>query len=241
MNKMNKTNQIVLSVGLLILGVMIAIHFKSPQEQELRETRDMWDIRLQLQEEQERQQNLNNELNELKSIQTQYQSASEEEQIIALNDSIDVLKEKIGLTEINEAGIFIKISPIDNDVTSDFFSSEFTTELLHRLINELNSYGATHIAVNNERLTELTAIRQVGDQIYMNQRPIGAIPLIIKATSNDPDRLYSYMEVSQAQNEFAIHNIDFELRKTKDVTIPAYDGDLSLEYVTIIDDEAGGS
>lgn len=232
---------------MLIIGVMLAIRFQPIPEKEVRETRDMWEIRLQLQNEQHKQQELHAELNELKSIQSQYESASEYEQIRALNDSIETLKEKAGLTQINEPGILIEIFPEevtekDAEQIEEMVTLELTAELLHRLINELNSYGATHIAINNERMTNMTAIRPVGDHIHMNQRPLAANPLIVKVTSSDPDRLLSYMEVSQSRNEFNMHNIQFELKRTRDVNIPAYSDDINLEHVKIIEeDEAGGN
>lgn len=242
---MSRKNKLIFSIVLMIIGVMLAIHFQSSPEQEARETRDMWEIRLQLQNEQSNQQSLQNELNELKVVQVQYESTSEQDQIQALNESITLLEEKAGLTDIAGPGILIELVPNyseQNEQTEDLAFPELTPELLNRLINELNSYGANHIAINDERLTNLTAIRYVDDQTYMNQRPLPDLPLTIKISSDDPDRLLSYMEVSQSRDEFAMHNILFDLEKTDDIQIPAYDGELNLQYVEVIEeDKAGGS
>ncbi|WP_440895203.1 DUF881 domain-containing protein [Amphibacillus sp. Q70] len=239
---MSLKNKLIYSLVLMILGLMLAIHFQSSSEQEVRETRDMWEIRQQLQNEQNNQQLLQNELNELKIVQAQYESTSEQDQIQALNESISLLEEKAGLTDIVDSGVLIELIPNYNEQTEDLAFPELTPELLNRLINELNSYGANHIAINDERLTNLTAIRNIGDQTYMNQRPLPDLPLTIKIASDDPDRLLSYMEVSQSRDEFAMHNILFELEKTDNVKIPAYDGELNLQYVEVIeDDKAGGS
>lgn len=239
---MSQKNKTTFSLAMMIFGIMLAIHFQSSSEQEVRETRDMWEIRSQLQSEQNNQQVLQNELNDLKAVQAQYESTSEQDQIKALNESITSLREKAGLTDIVGPGIQIELVPNYGERSDPLFFPELTPELLNRLVNEINLYGANHIAINDERLMNLTAIRLVGNQIYINQRPLPDLPLTVKISSNDPNRLLSYMEVSQSRDEFAMHNISFNIEKVDNLQIPAYDGKLSLQFIEVIeDDKAGGS
>lgn len=237
---MHRSQKIVFSIATLLIGAMLAVYFKSTPEQPIRETRDMWEIRMQLQNEQNTQQYLQNELNELKSVQSQYQSASEQVQVEALRESMDRLREKAGLVEITGPGVLIQLVPIDQLDDDESVEPELTPELLNRLINELNSYGANHISIENERHTNMTAIRYVGDRIHMNQRPLAGLPLSVKVASDDPDRLLSYIEVSQSRDEFAMHNIQFILEKKDNIEIPAYDSKFQLQHIEIIEDEEAG-
>ncbi|BAM47714.1 DUF881 domain-containing protein [Amphibacillus xylanus] len=237
---MHRNQIIVFSIATFIIGLMLAIYFNKTPDQPLRETRDMWEIRMQLQEEQNTQQALQNELNELKSIESQYLSRSEKVQIEALSESMENLKEKAGIVTINEPGVIIRLDSM-NGYEDDAFDFGLTPELLNRLINELNSYGAKHIAIQNERVTNFTAIRYVGDRIHINQRPIPDLPLTVKVASDDPDRLLSYIEVSQSRDEFAMYNIQFNLEKREDINIPAYDKKIQLDYVEVVEeDKVGG-
>ena len=238
---MHRSQKIVFSIVTLLIGAMLAVYFKSTPEQPIRETRDMWEIRMQLQNEQNTQQYLQNELNELKSVQSQYQSASEQVQVEALRESMDRLRKKAGLVEITDPGILIQLVPIDQaDDDNESIEPELTPELLSRLINELNSYGANHISIENERHTNMTGIRYVGDRIHINQRPLAELPLSVKVASDDPDRLLSYIEVSQSRDEFAMHNIQFVLERKDNIEIPAYDGKFQLQHIEIIEDDEAG-
>ena len=86
-------------------------------------------------------------------------------------------------------------------------------------------------------VTKFTAIRYVGDRIHINQRP----PDLPLTASDDPDRLLSYIEVSQSRDEFAMYNIQFNLEKREDINIPAYDKKIQLDYVEVVEeDKVGG-
>lgn len=125
---MSQKNKTTFSLAMMIFGIMLAIHFQSSSEQEVRETRDMWEIRSQLQSEQNNQQVLQNELNDLKAVQAQYESTSEQDQIKALNESITSLREKAGLTDIVGPGIQIELVPNYGERSDPLFFPELTPE-----------------------------------------------------------------------------------------------------------------
>ncbi|MBM7540482.1 DUF881 domain-containing protein [Amphibacillus cookii] len=230
--------QIIFSVLLALLGFLLVGHLRSTRETEGHETKDNWEIRLQLQEEQARQQDLQQELNDLNTIKLQYETKSEQEQIEALYESIDLLEMKAGLTELRDSGIVIELTP--NYQQTDQSFPELKPELLTRLINELNAYGAEAISVENERIIDLTAIRYVKSKTYINQRPLPDLPLEVKVISTNPERIHSYMEVSQIRNAFAMHNISMEINLKDEVIIPPYQDDLNLEYIRVSDQQEEG-
>jgi uncharacterized protein YlxW (UPF0749 family) len=227
---MLNNNKWVFSIAITIIGFMIAIHFHSVQTPEVRDTRDMWAIRSQLQVEQEKQQLLQQELNELTTVVKSYQESSEQEQIATLNQSIDVLEEKAGLTKLTAPGVVIELRS-SYRMSPELRGTNVTPELLNRLINELNTYGATAIGIENERLIDLTSIRYVAGRTYMNQRPLPDLPIKIKVLVDDPERLKSYMEVSQSKDELGMNNIDFTVSSNDKVTVPSYQGNINLNLI----------
>lgn len=215
----------------MIIGFMIVIQIRSIQSpREFRETRDMWEIRTQLQAEQERLQQLQYELNTLINIENNYHESTEQEQIQTLNDSIEELERKSGLTELTDEGVVIELKPNNRLVAEAREHPELTPELLNRLINELNTYGATDISVENERLINHTPIRYVSGKTYMNSRPLPSLPIEIKILSENPERLMNYLEVSQSRDEFRMNNMEFNVR-VEEVTIPSYHSDIRLDLL----------
>lgn len=239
-DKLTIKRRLLFSIVLGIISYLIVIQFRSNHVSEVRDGRDMWEIRSQLQTEQDRQYSLQNEIKELNSIKTQYLTTSEQEQIDALHDSIQLLEEKAGLTDLEVPGINIQLNPDSQLAHDENAIATLTPELLSRLINELNAFGAEAIAIGNERIINISAIRYVGNKIYVNQRPLASLPLEIKVKSANPNRMLNYLEVSQSRDEFAMHHILFDLTVQDHVEIPAFDGEINLDYVTISDDEKEG-
>lgn len=224
-------NKWIFSIAIAIIGFMVAILFHSIQTPEVRDTRDMWEIRAQLQAEQEKQQILQQELNELTTVVKSYQGSSDQEQIATLNQSIDVLEEKAGLTHLSAPGVVIELKPNYRLATELRETPSVTPELLNRLINELNTYGATAIGIENERLINLTSIRYVAGKTYMNQRPLPDLPITINVLVDDPERLKNYMEVSQSKDELSMNNIEFTVSSNEKVSVPSHQGKINLNLI----------
>lgn len=224
----NKENKLIFSLVLAIIGFMITIQFRSINAPETRDTRDMWEVRIQLQNEQERMQNLQQELADVTDFINAYEQSSESQQIKTLNESIDELEMKAGLTDIKGHGVVIELKPNSRLVAESREFPDLTTELLSRLINELNIYGAQAIAVENERVMNLTPIREVDGTVYMNHRPLPEMPITVKVLTDNPNRLMSFMEVSQSRDEFMLSQIDFIISEEEDLVLPSYHGDIRL-------------
>lgn len=224
----NKENKWIFSLVLAIIGFMVTIQFRSINAPETRDTRDVWEVRIQLQNEQERMQNLQQELADVTDFINAYEQSSEAQQIKTLNESIDELEMKAGLTDIKGSGVVIELKPNSRLVAESREFPDLTTELLSRLINELNIYGAQAIAVENERVMNLTPIREVDGTVYMNHRPLPEMPITVKVLTDNPNRLMSFMEVSQSRDEFMLSQIDFIITEEEDLVLPSYHGDIRL-------------
>lgn len=230
-----KRQTVLFALASLLIGVMISLHFSIEQDTPERDTRDLWEIRTALLEEQERQQTLQEELNRLKSIEADYQGNHIFNQIHTLRDQISQLQDQAGLTELSDEGIELTLTANFTEADQDEGFPQLTAELLNRLINELNVYGAKHLAVGNERIVQNTAIRDVTGQVYVNRRPISDLPVTISILTDNPDRLKNYMEVGQSVRDLQLHNIKLEMDVRDNITLVPYTDNIVVDYAKISD------
>ncbi|KGX93258.1 hypothetical protein N781_12680 [Pontibacillus halophilus JSM 076056 = DSM 19796] len=233
-------NRLPLSIVLAIFGFMVAIQFQSTQQPDTRDTRDLWEIRTALQDEQRTQQELYEKLSELDSLLAQYETQNETEKVETLKDSIEQLKQQAGLEERVGEGLTLTVEPWTQIIEESDQTPNVSPDLLQRLINELNRYGATDIAIGEERITSLSPIRNVNGYTYVNNRQLSSLPLTVKVLSEDPERLLNYMEVSPAIDEFAIDNLLIQLSLKSDVKLPAYEQLSTLKYLNEVQTKETG-
>ncbi|WP_181348911.1 DUF881 domain-containing protein [Thalassobacillus sp. CUG 92003] len=226
---MSASTKWFISLVFLIVGFMVAIQFQSMAgEPEVRETRDQWEIREALQEQQDRQQELLTQISEADSVIDNYNEKSNQENIGALKESIQKLEQDVGLTEATGSGVELSVEVIFTEGPEVEEYPSLSPELLTRLINDLNTFGATEIAVGNERITNLTAIRLVNGSTYVNNRPLPSLPLSIKVLSDNPNKLADYIQTSQSKELYAIENMDIKTNQRKELTLPEYEDPLRL-------------
>lgn len=233
--------KILFSIIFASVGFMIAIQFQSTQNTEQRDTRDLWEVRKELQNQQKIQQQLYNKITELDEMVAQYEGKTQAAKVETLKESIQVLKREAGLTETSGEGIVIKVTPIFQNIGSEQSYPSVSPGLLHRLINELNTYGATDIAISSERITNVSPIRDVNGHTYVNNHPIPPLPITIKVLSENASRLMDYMKVSQSKDDFAIENLELEMSKREELTLPAYEQVPKLKYLEVEKRETGES
>lgn len=230
-----KRQTVLFALASLLIGVMISLHFSIEQDTPERDTRDLWEIRTALLEEQERQQTLQEELNRLKSIEADYKGNHIFNQIHTLRDQISQLQDQAGLTELSGAGIELTLTANFVEVDQDEGFPQLTAELLNRLINELNVYGANHLAVENERIVQHTPIRDVTNQVYVNRRPLPDLPITINVLTDNPERLKNYMEVGQSVKDLQLHNIKLDIAVQDNVSLVPYTDNIVIDYANISD------
>ncbi|WP_026570448.1 MULTISPECIES: DUF881 domain-containing protein [Sediminibacillus] len=230
--------KVIISLVFGLIGLMVAIQFQTNREPDERDTRDLWEIRSQLQEEQKFQQNLYQQIRDAEQTIDQYEETSESEKVQTLKDSLEKLRSKAGLTDLQQPGIVIDISPlfVENENGQPYPS--IAPDLLNRLINELNTYGATDIQIANERIVDITPVRSVNGETYVNNHPLPSVPLKIKVLATNPERLKDYMEVSQSKDDFAIENLDMEFTYEEKVNLTGYQGPVQINSMQVLE-EAG--
>ncbi|RDY69179.1 DUF881 domain-containing protein [Halobacillus sp. SY10] len=234
---MKRRTQWLLSTVFLLIGFMVAVQFQTTShETEMRDTRDVWEVREDLKTQQEHQQDLLEKIAGADQTIENYEKQTSREQVETLKDSIESLEKKIGLQKKKGAGVELTIRPIFEEGVAGQEYPSVSPHLLSRLLNELNTYGAENISIGNERLTNLSPVRDVNGSTYVNNRPIGSLPLTIKVLAEDPEKLQDRMKASPTQDIFNIDNMEIVFEVKEQLVLPKYDDPLHLEIL----EEAGG-
>jgi uncharacterized protein YlxW (UPF0749 family) len=235
---MKKRTKWLVSIVFLFIGFMVAVQFQTTSyETQLRETRDVWEVREELKRQQDAQQELLERIADADQTIEDYEQQSSGEQLDTLIESIEVLEEKIGLKMKEGAGLEMTIAPIFEESFTGQAYPKLSPHLLHRLVNELNTYGANDISIGEERVTNLSPIRDVNGSTYVNNRPIGSLPITMKVLAEDPEKLVNYMKASPMQDIFNIDNMEIKIDLKESLTLPKFDEALHLE---ILEEETGG-
>lgn len=161
-----------------------------------------------------------------------------------LKEQLDNAEILSGLKEVTGKGVIVKM----ND--SKFATGSEGNDNLYVLhdadillvINELRDAGAEAISINGERLTALSEIRCVGSVISINNVRI-ATPFIINAIG-DSDTLESALLFRGGiVSELAGYGFEFDIKKSENITVPAYKGAISFKYATPVDTttQSGGT
>lgn len=224
--------RLIFTVTTMILGFMLAVQFHTTQEPIVRDTRDIWELRQDLEQQKKVQQELYSEIFKNEQLIDEYSGESSENQLRTLEKTLSELKKDAGLTEVSGHGIVLTIEPLLND--ENLAGTNVGTihpELLRRLINELNTYGAQEMSIDGKRVVNTTPIREVNDKTYVNDEPLSPLPLKIKVLSNDSNKLHTEMLTSQSGDDFARENLLLTSKLVDNVRIPAYDKQIRVKYM----------
>lgn len=225
------SRQFVFATVTFIIGLMIAFQLQALQTPDKRETTDSIELRKKIDLEKKHQQQLLSEISNGKQILNEYKKGNTEENEAALEKTLLQLKEKAGVTQVVGEGITITLQPLFSKEMIGEEPIDLSSTLLSELINQLNFYGATAIAIEDERIVNTSSIREVNGKLYINQSNVDKIPLTLTIASDDPDRLRNKMIASDLPDYFAVDNIEIVVSEIKKVTVPAYQKTLKTEYL----------
>lgn len=225
----------------MIFGLMLAIQFQTIKEPIVRDTRDMWQLREDLKKEQQLQVELLSEIRKYNEIIETYEAEENQNPEVALKETLNVLKEEAGLTDVTGPGIIITINRLFSDELIGEPLPNISPELLKRLINELNSYDAEEISIQGRRVINSTVIRDINGQTKMDNYSLHTYPIEIKVISENADKLYNRMNASTTDEDFAIDNLSLSVSNPIDsMTIPAYEDTIRVKNMKPLEIEEGG-
>jgi uncharacterized protein YlxW (UPF0749 family) len=139
---------------------------------------------------------------------------------------LERLRIATGQTQVSGSGITVTIddAPSDSDITTGNESGKVLDGDLQLVINGLWQSGATHIAINERRLTPTSAIRSAGRAILVNYRPL-IPPYVVTAISPDANKMAGMFRESSAglllEELEASYGVFWELNTVGEVTLPA--------------------
>ncbi|MGG4490611.1 DUF881 domain-containing protein [Metabacillus idriensis] len=221
----------------MIFGLMLAVQFQSIQEPAVRDTRDMWQLREALKQEQETQSNLLLEIRKYEELIDTYENDDNQSAEKTLKETLLELKDEAGLTEVTGAGVVITIEPLFDAAVAQTEVENIAPDLLKRLLNELNSYGAEHIAISERRVVNTTVIRDINGQTKMDGYSLNSYPIEIKVISEDAEKLFSRLNGSTTMDTFAIDNLRLAISKPKNrIVIPPYDDAIRIKNMKPVEE-----
>ncbi len=233
----NKGAQISIALVCLVLGIMLAIQFKTTES-----------IESSIMP--ERVTELTNKLTlvneerdalaeEVISLRNKLQNVRQNDQALAdLQEELQKANMAAGLAEIKGSGIVLTL----NDSASGLQAGENpNVGLIHDLdllilVNELKASGAEAISVNGKRIVAMSEVRCAGTTILINLDKI-APPIIIKAIGN-PDMLDSGIQMRGGYLEQLKHlGVQAHVQESEDIIIPAYSGTMKFNYALPVENK----
>lgn len=223
------------TIILLIVGFMIAVQYNTVQKPESRDTRDIWAIRQELSAEKQLHSELLSDIREVNRTITKYENLQSESPAQALNDTLETLREKAGLTEVSSPGLELIIEPSVEGIVLGQTVSTISPDLLVRLLNEINRFNGHHISIDGKRVIHSSPIRDINGQTTVNGLVVQTPPfsiLIGTDTTKAAEKLYNHLKSSMIADDFFIDNLSLKIGEPENrVTVPAFDQELENNYL----------
>jgi uncharacterized protein YlxW (UPF0749 family) len=206
----------VLTLICIIIGFMVAIQFQANKDPQVRDSRDMNELRTNLQKERERSQFLLSEISKLDRLLYQYETSTNKEDQVTdiMEKELQRIKRISGYEDMIGKGFTILIKEMPTEEEAEFyFEPIIYDDDLRMIVNELNAYGAKAISINNQRIVSTTAIRNVGERILVNTVPVQP-PYEIRVIG-ESSILISALKLAGLDEYFMVvnHLIEYEPRE----------------------------
>lgn len=211
---------------------MLAIQFQTTKQPVVRDTRDTWELREDLKKEQELQAQLVKEIRKYEEKLEKYETERMQSKELVLKETLEELRKKAGLTEVAGPGIIITVEQLFNE---SFIGSQVKSvppEILKRLLNELNSFGAEEISIAGQRMITTSVIRDINGVTKINGYRVPSVPFEIKVIAKEAEKLYNRMKVANSNDDFAIENFKLVISTPINrITLPAYEDPIRIKYM----------
>lgn len=220
---------------LLIVGFMLAVQYNTVQKPETRDTRDIWEIRQELSSEKQLHSELLSNIRSVNRTITKYENLQSESPAQALNETLESLKKRAGLTEVKGPGLVLKIEPsLEGQVLGQSITG-ISPDLLVRLINEVNRFNGQYIDVDGKRIIYSSPIRDINGQTTVNSLNVRTPPFKIRIGTDsleDAEMLYNHLQSSMIADDFFIDNLSLTIEKPiPNLTIPAFNQTIKNNYL----------
>lgn len=236
MMKLTKKQSLILSLT-IVLGLLMAMQVKTLESGvKYLSIKDMYSVSIELESQKSELALLSSKIEELRGQISAYQTAKEDEEIdyeAFLISEIEMTKMVAGLTKVEGPGVVIIVT----DGTRELIEDENPNNILvhdidiRAMVDDLRNAGAEAIAINGQRVIfNKSNIICAGPTIKINDQ-VFAPPYVIEAIG-DRKFLESAINAPGSFSEsLRSWGVFVEVNTSISVTIPAYDGYVSYEYV----------
>ncbi|SFA53442.1 Uncharacterized conserved protein YlxW, UPF0749 family [Anoxybacillus pushchinoensis] len=220
-----------------IIGFMLAVQFQTNNEPNVRDTRDIWEIRQDLKKEQELHEQLLTEIRKYEETIEKYEQQRAESKGTVLRQTLEELKKEAGLTEVVGEGVVLYIEQMYDESYVGPIHDTVSADLLRRLINELNMYGAEQMSIAGQRIVNTTVIRDINGVTKVDTYPLRSFPIEVKVIATNAEKLYNRLKASMIVDNFALENLLLTISEPqKRVVIPPYDGTVRVKQMEAVED-----
>ncbi|WP_427338501.1 DUF881 domain-containing protein [Caloranaerobacter sp. DY30410] len=222
-------SKIAFALVCVILGVIIAIQFKTVNEtvgSGILPTKSAQQLALELKKLKDEKEKLLEELNSLESKVKQYEKNAAEENVYIKNLMKELQKYRMfgGYEPVKGPGIIVVVNdpPIEVQFGDDTSIIVNNYDFLLEIISNLNAAGAEAISINEQRYTGFTEIVPAGNHLEINGVSYGP-PFIIKAIG-EPKILESALRLKGGVIWYMenVFNLDVQIKEEKEIEIPRY-------------------
>lgn len=210
----------------MLLGLLIAVQFKSIQKENIQSKRqsDLTKLQEILSEQRNYSLTLTEQLKakqkEVDDYEKTYLTSSD---IQTLKTDLDSARFLAGMTSVRGPGIIITLDDSkirlaegvnpNNTIIHDANLSE--------IVNTLRAYGAQAISINDERLIATSEIQCAGPTVSVNNVRY-AVPFVIKAIG-DANYLEAIMKTpGNVIDIMATYGIQISIKKDNNIVVPSY-------------------
>jgi uncharacterized protein YlxW (UPF0749 family) len=144
-----------------------------------------------------------------------------------LAEQLRRLEHEVGAVAVTGPGIVVRLSdaPQQQDGSHSGEPPRVQDRDIQDIVNALWAAGAEAVSVNNQRIGTLTAIRQAGDAILVDYRPV-ASPYDISAIGdpNVVEPAFASSAIAQVFRTPEMSWLDFSVRREQRLDLPASSG-----------------
>lgn len=153
-----------------------------------------------------------------------------------LQNQVADLRAHAGLTAMHGPGVEVDLADgVPGPATAGQASYLVNYQDVQDIVNLLFAQGAEAIAVNERRITPLTAYSGSEGQVVIDQGPPLSSPIKVRAVG-DRNRMVAALDDSSALPDIRARQVQFQLHLTffgtPDLGLPAYDSSLQIPHVS---------
>lgn len=222
-----------IAVVCLVLGFMLSMQFKVQRQVSLNQAglQRAQELAAQLQQSEEQRKQLMTEVEDLRNQLTAI--IKDQDKYAGLATQLQQAQVYAGLVAVSGPGVTVTMKDSTKSIPAGDNPNNYIIhdEDVLNTVNDLRAAGAEAIAINGQRLMAMSEIRCAGPTITING--VRTAPPIVITAIGDPDALAEAITMSGGiADKLKPWGIEVTVQTATELTVPAYNGSLSLQYGT---------